>query len=367
MGEKATKLVHQASRIEGGPAAANFSEKEEILKIYSSLREKERFAEKDPSIDFPESGVEKIEVSGLIVELRSNSEEIIIDGFKKLERLAERNVAETNKALPLVIEILMTDPREKIRYEATKAIAKIKNRIAVDALMHAIKMDSSEKVKEGAVKALGLIRAGECTNHLVDILNDVWDQSIRVRKAAAFSLGRLDPKVTVNILCDSLINDPDMDVRCEAAESIAICLLKIEKNQAGLIVKTIVSQLDPEVEAEHEVRIAVINVITVAENLDCTDELIGSLENDPHLRVRGQAAHALAHFFDPRIERALIARLDKEEGGLKKRIALALAQYAMKNPLGLHDEVCDALIHIQEQFPRGSYIWKEAVKALPAC
>jgi HEAT repeat protein len=233
-------------------------------------------------------------------------------------------------------------------------------------LIHVIKTDKSEKVREGAVKALGLIKATGCQNYLADILGDIWNQSIRVRRAAAFALGRLDPKVSVDLLSDALINDPDKDVRRESAEAIAICLLKLEKDQVSTIVKAIVSQIDFKTEKDHEVRLSVINAITVAEESGCIDELITSLTKDPSDRVRGKAANALSHFFDPRVEKVLIESLDKEKNGVKKRIALALAHYAMRNPLGLHDEVCSALIYIQKHFPRGSYVWKEAVKALPA-
>lgn len=364
MGRKNKKVCHCASR---AIVRSSEAEKRGILELYARLDGKERPAR--PEIPFELAGtVEKrADIGSLIEQLMTGSADLLIDALNKLGRMADTNGADLSKALPLVLRILKSNPDEPVRYEATKVISKIKNGRAAEDLIYVIGRDPSEKVKEGAVKALGLIRAEGCFAYLSGLLNDIWNQSIRVRRAAAFAIGRLDPKTSVNILCDSLVNDPDAEVRCEAAESMAICLLKLEKNQAGLIVQAVSSQLDFEVEQAHEVRIAVINAVTVTENSNCIDELIATLKKDPHPRVRGQAAHALAHFFDPRIEKALIQSLDREVDGAKKRIALALAYYAMKNPLGLHDEICDALIKVQKIYPRYSYIWKEAVKALPAC
>lgn len=343
------------------------AEKKNILELYARLAGRERYTNREEENEFADTRRESVEVGDLIAELHSESPEIIIDALKKIEKFSEVESGAVINTLPLVLELLLTNSEEGVRYEAARAIGKIRDDVSVEGLLHTIYNDPSEKVKEAAVKALGHLKAESCLNRLTEILNDVWNQSIRVRRAAAFSLGRLGPKTTISILCDCLTNDPDCDVRREAAESIAICLLKLEKGEAAAVAQAILTQLNSGTEPEPEVRISVINAITVAESISCIDGLISALKKDPNQRVRGQAAHALAHFFDPRIERALIESLDKEEDGVRKRIALSLAHYAMKNPLSLHDDMCDALIHIQQIFPRGSYIWKEAVKALPAC
>lgn len=363
MGQKTHKIGHYASRAIERPKDAS---KEDILKLYARLKEKENFIGPCVSQEF-DGAEEKIDVGGLIELLGSDMSETLIGALKTIEQIAEYKLDGLSKVTPIVLRLLKVNSDENVRYGATKALAKLKDQSVSGELVDTVKHDPSEKVKEGAVKALGSIKANDHFDLVADILNQYWDQSIRVRKAAAFALSRLEPEAALGILTNCILNDPDKDVRREAAESVAVCILKMEKNKADTIAHTIATQIDHKEEPECEVRLSVINAITVAESISCVEPLLVALKEDPNPRVRGQAANALAHFFDPRIEKALIESLDRETDGTKKRIALAVAQYAMKNPLGLHDEVCGALIKIQKLFPRDSYIWKEAVKALPAC
>lgn len=354
--------IHNASK-----AISKASEKErlQVLELYGRLKKAACLAEEEPSEEV--DSAEKINIIAVIAELRSGSEVVVKEALKSLGRISEYNVPEGLKAIPEAIRVLDTHPNEDVRCEAAKALSKLNDIRVVISLMGAISRDSSEKVKEHALKSLGHLKVEDAFDIAEEVIADIWESSIRLRRAAAFTLGRLEPKLSAPILVDTIINDPDAPVRAEAAEAISFCLMRMEKGSASLLMKTLLGQLDPEVETESEVRLALLNAVTIAEDDECIDEMINVLKNDPTPRVRGQAAHTLSHFFAPRIEKALIERLEKEEEGIKKRIALALANYAMRNPLSLHDEMCDALIYIQKYFPKDSYIWKEAVKALPAC
>lgn len=364
MGRKFKKIRHRASRAVDKTSKES---KEKILKLYARLHQSDDNINKDPLDEYFKSTEGEIRLPAILAQLRSGSDDLVADALKKLESIADRRDIETAKILPLLYNISKTNDDSQVRYEVTKVISRMKDPSASDFLVNLIGIEQNEKVKEGAVRALGYIKAEDRFGFIVDILEDFWEESVKVRKSAAFALSRLNPQMAVGVLSDSLINDPDKEVRKEAAESISVCLLKLEMGHVESIARTIVTQLDSANETDQDVRISIINAVIVAEADYLIDELIHTLRNDPHPRVRGSAAHALSHFFDPRVESALIERLGVEEEGVKKRIALALANYAMKNPLRLHDEVCKALIHIQKIFPRGSYVWKEAVKALPAC
>ena len=363
VGKKTRKLSHQASR---GLSHSSEDERQDILNLYTKIKNKGTVQEEE--IPFELQGEEKaVDLGGFIEGIRTSSPEIQQDALKRLAHIADIQNIDLAKILPSVTQLVIFSPHEDVRYEATKVIARTKAPEVASILTDVINREESHRVKAGAVKGLGIAKSNRSMSDLIFILSDVWNEVTRVRKAAAFALGRLEADGVIGALCDSLVNDPDVSVRIESAESIAMCLLKMEKNKAISIFQTISSQIQVESESDHRVRAAVIDAMIVAENDACIDGLIVALKNDPEGKVRGKAAHGLAHYFDPRIERALVESLDRETNGVKKRIALALAHYAMRNPLGLHDEVCDALIEIQKLFPKGSYVWKEAVKALPAC
>jgi len=340
--------------------------KESILNLYEKLDNKISPSDLLKSLDLPKDKI-RVDWNGIKEQLSGVDQEEIIKSLKLISRLADQVGDESKYLLPIVKNLIKSHTDEEIRYNAVKVVGKLKDESAITDLLALIKYDRSERIKEGAIKAIGTIKAKGCFSLLLDIVSGIWDESIRVRKAAVYALGHIDPEESIDILCDTLVNDPDRDVRAESADVLSKCLLKLEKSKAATVANLIGTQIDHENEEAPEVRIAVIHCLTITESDDLVDRLVSVLANDPNPRVRGEAANSLAHFFDPRIEKALITRLEKEDAGIKKRIALALAQYAMKNPLGLHDEVCKALIQIQKTFPRGSYVWKEAIKALPAC
>ena len=364
MGQKSLKRGHRASK---AVDESRGDSKEKILGFYSELEKKSKLFERKEIPGFSESNEQNINVPKIREELDSRDPDIVLTLLKSIEHIAETRREELTDILPTILRISKINSDERVRYEAVKVLSKLKDVSTADDLVEIISNDSSEKVREAAVKAIGFIKAGRYFDLLVDIVNDIWNQSIRVRRAAAFSIGHIDHKASAEVLCDRLANDPDMEVRKEAAESLSVTVMKLEKNKAAAISNVVKTSIDYENEAEEEVRISAINVLTVSENMAAIDDLIVALKRDPNPRVRGQAANSLSHFFEPRIEKALIDSLNHEEGGTKKRIALAIAHYAMKNPLGLHDEMCNILIYVQKLLPRGSYIWKEVVKALPAC
>lgn len=310
----------------------NTSEKEKILELYKRLEKKGSAQNVQvPDEVFDENGVHEYEL----------------------------NPAE-------ILAMIRSAQDEDTIVECIRKLGKMRAVVAEDVLAAILHQSKSEKIKASAIRALGFISPEKYYDEFVDLLEDVFGQSIRVRKASAFAVSRGEPIQVVNILVNTIFNDPDPDVRIESAEVIAIVLMKLEKNLSADIAKTLTTHIDHENEADENVRIAILNALTVSECDESIDEMISVLKSDPSGRVRGQAASALSHFFDPRIEMALIESFDKEDEGTRKRIALAIAAYAMKNPLGLHDEICKSLIKIQKIYPRDSYIWKEAVKAMPA-
>lgn len=354
----------QSRKIGLSEAAA---EKEAVLQKYSELNKKEFSHKTEIPLDMLKSGKIEAETSAIIADLKSPSPDVLLATFRNIEAIADSGNHQMEMVVPSVVNILENHIDEKLRYEATKVLSKIGHESASEFLICVAMNDTSEKVKDGAIRAIGYLKSEKCFANLVEILENYWEQSIRVRSAAAFALGRLNPKNSAYELSNAVVGDPDPDVRREAAEALSVCLLKLDKEEASRITEGVGSQISPENEADEGVRIAVINAITVAEAEVCIDKLVAALEKDPSDRVRGQAAHALSHYFDPRIESALVRSLAVENEEVKKRVALAIAHYAIKNPIALRKEISDALIYIQKYFPKGSYIWKEAVKALPAC
>lgn len=363
MGESNYKNRHQASiAIVNG----NSSEKKSILNLYSRIIKKKK-PESHISEDSAVESVENDSAYDLAELLRVREKTILVDTLKKImHQEFDQNFDKEILAIP-IRKLLMSHPDESVRYLSTKSIGSLKDSNSVSILINTIYSDFSEKVKEGAVRAIGLIGIKETFQIINKLLKDVWGQSIRVRSASAFALAHIDAKASTQILIETLVADPDEDVRSEAAKAIGLCLKQSENEVAETIATEIMTQVDYKVEESENVRINILDVITSLKHIDFIDFIIKVLEEDPSERVRGKAANTLVHFFDPKIENALIRRLNTEDEGVKKRIALAIAQYAMKNPLGLHDEVCNALIEIQKIYPKESYIWKEAVKALPAC
>jgi HEAT repeat protein len=361
--DKRCRERHSASRAACRPDG---NEKKSILEVYARIENKKKPYDIEVPPEFSEGG-EEPRIGELLEAIFLPSGDIQLVSLKELGRVIPTLSKERSRLLiPYITPLLKETYHEDIRCESIKLLGKIGDTSPLPHIAMIAKTTDSPRLKEEAVRAIGVLKGRRYLEFISDLLQEIYDEPVAVRKAAAFAIGRIDPKGSIWALVESAINDPSPEVRRTASITISNNLPRLERETAKAVVLKMSAQIHEDVEQDEDVRVAVVNMMSIAIDDIFITELMECLKNDPSPRVRGEAANALSHYFSPDIERALIDSFNKEDGEARERIALAIAQYAMKNPLVLHDEICSTLIEIQKTFPRGSYIWKVAVKALPA-
>jgi len=141
----------------------------------------------------------------LIAELKDPDPDVSADAAEELGKRKER------RAVQPLIEML----RSEGRTPAAKALGKIGDPAAVDALLDALKDDFSVLRKESA-EALGLIGDPRAVNGLIPLLRDEEED---VRYQAAWALGELKDPTAVPHLIEAL-EDSNEQVRYDAAEAL---------------------------------------------------------------------------------------------------------------------------------------------------
>lgn len=120
-----------------------------------------------------------------------------------------------NQIAPDLINILKTHQEFLLRCEAATTLSKIKNKVVVDALIHALTTDESSSVRKDAAKSLGILGDKKAAPELIKSLYDKEN----VRAAAAEALGELREISAVNDL-RILLKDQHSRVRVGAARAL---------------------------------------------------------------------------------------------------------------------------------------------------
>jgi len=131
---------------------------------------------------------------------------------------------------PIAVEPLISFLQKSQNVESRRAIAyalgEIGDKRAAEIFLELL-TDEDETVRYWSCLSLGFMQYKKAANTLLDVLKD--DESIRVRKTAALSVGQLVPKTKkcVQVLLETLETESDLEVQ----EKIKSTLERIAKNQ----------------------------------------------------------------------------------------------------------------------------------------
>lgn len=137
-----------------------------------------------------------------------------------LGRLKDPNAVE-----PL-INFLQKSKNAEIRRAIAYALGEIGDKRAAEVFLELLE-DEDETVRYWSCLSLGFMQYKKAANALLDVLKE--DESVRVRKTAAISVGQLVPKTKkcVQVLLETLETESDLEVQ----EKIKSTLERIAKNQ----------------------------------------------------------------------------------------------------------------------------------------
>ena len=195
-----------------------------------------------------------------------------------------------------------------VRWEATRALGKMKDSCAVEPLIAVLK-DEDTYVREEAAESLGKIGDSRAVQPLVAALKD---EDSYVREEAAESLGKIGDSRAVQPLVAAL-KDEDSYVRKEAAESLG----KIGDSRA---IQPLIEALgDTDCSVQRETAAALANI-----GGNRTIELLKQALKDGNKDVSAWAAFALYKLGDTEKKKFLITALKDKNSNVRDAAIKAL-------------------------------------------
>jgi HEAT repeat protein len=264
----------------------------------------------------------------------------------------------------LILKIFGIQPLKKVlkrespdlRAEVARALGKIGDARAVDALIEVLK-DEDSYVRKNVAWALGKIRDARAVDALIEALKD---EDRGVRKNVAWALGEIgdaravgaliealrdkDSKVRRSVKLFEMLNDKDSDVRESVVEALGKikdtravdALIEALKDENGGVRKSVAWALgeigdkravDALIEALKDessyVRESVIRALGKIGDARAVDALIEALK-DMNSDVRKNVAKALGEIGDARAVDELVRMLNDEDSDVRESVAEAL-------------------------------------------
>jgi len=141
-------------------------------------------------------------------------------------------------AVEPLINFLQKSQNVADRRAITYALGEIGDKRAAEVFLELLG-DEDETVRYWSCLSLGFMQYKKAANTLLDVLKD--DESVRVRKTAALSVGQLVPKTKkcVQVLLETLETESDLEVQ----EKIKSTLEKIAKNQGYKDMKEMIKKM----------------------------------------------------------------------------------------------------------------------------
>ncbi len=224
------------------------------------------------------------------------------------------------EAIPILVELLKSKD-VGIQEAAELSLRKIGGEEAVEALIPLL-WDEDAGIRNTALDILREIGI-QGLDLIIDLLDDK-DPDIRI--FAADILGYCPNALVVNILCDVLQNDPDPNVRSQAAVGLG---------NIGFV--EAIPCLEKALEDEEWVKFTVIESLKKIGKDTCAEVLLNYLGKGSEL-IDSAIIDALASMGKVRIVPTLLHKLDTANIGLRNKIIQALVMLLGDKTLAILDE-----------------------------
>ena len=330
-------LDDEAARVRASAAAAlrNATTQPEVVSaLLAALHDEAASVREGAAAALGNATTQPEVVSALLAALHDEAEHVC---YRAADAL--RNATLTAEAVSALLAALH-DEVESVRYFAAEILGRLASSSAVARERLVREAGSPDnRIREGAVFALGLCRVSESHTFLPMLLSAACDPNGLVRESAASALSSLSlatyPEAIVALLHN--LRHPEEKARASAAIALGNATNQTE------VVSALLTALHDEAESVRERAAAALRNATTQPEV--VSALLAAL-HDEDASVRERAAAALRNATtQPEVVSALLAALHDEDASVREGAAAALrnatAQPEVLSALlaALHDEV----------------------------
>jgi len=232
--------------------------------------------------------------------LKGDDKEIVREGAF---RAGEDNCVE---AVPMLAELLQTN-HLGIQEAADSSLRKIGGRETVQAVLPLLRSD------DAPVRNLSMDILREVGSHdLTALIELAHDEDADIRIFVSDILGSTDNVLAVQPLCDALLKDPEVNVRCQAAVSLG---------ELGL--SEAAECLNKAIADEEWVQYSVIEALTKIGHSSSVDALVKALDGASDL-VASMIIDSLGELGNVKAVTMLLKRIEDSPAALRNKIVKAV-------------------------------------------
>lgn len=208
----------------------------------------------------------------------------------------------------------LDDADVAVRVAAARALGDRADTVAINALLAALRRDTSPQVREAAAWALGEIEDARAVNGLVAALREERERVVRL--AIVHALGEIESETAVTGLAAALRGEDDAELR----RRMVWALGEIESADA---VPALLPLLR---DADAETRSQAVWALGEIESPTAVDGLVAMLSGERNAEVRARIIWALAEIEDIRAAPALEAALRDGDVAVRRSAARGLGE-----------------------------------------
>ena len=252
---------------------------------------------------------------------------------------------------------LLDDPDPRVRANVIEALAAARDPDLVGKLRPLLQ-DPSTRARINTVLTIAAIQGVSGITELMPLIRDLMEGDAKSRSTATYALSRLPMDSSMDLLGE-LLKDPELRVRCEAAQALG-------RIGSPRVVSGLVEALAGPPELRRQARRSLAAIIQRC-GIELTRELEATALSSDRAEIRSELADVLGRAKDPAVVETLIKLLKDPEWRVRWKVLKSFERLARDRPLA--EIARSALFKFSRDELasfRQSLLWSQALVPRPA-
>jgi HEAT repeat protein len=218
---------------------------------------------------------------------------------------------------------LLEDPDPRVRANVVEALAVTEDPALLEKLRPLLH-DPSTRARVNTALTIATIQGVSAALESLPLIRELAGGDAQARSTATYALGRLPLEQSMDLLA-ALLNDPELRIRCEAAQALG-------RIGTPRIIPQLVEALAGPSELRHDTRRS-LAVIVARSGPTSVQELMQAARRSDRPEIRSELADVLGRLKDAQVIETLIQLLNDPEWRVRWKVLKSFERLARAGPL----------------------------------
>jgi HEAT repeat protein len=218
---------------------------------------------------------------------------------------------------------LLDDPDGRVRANVIEALATAPDPALVEKLQPLLQ-DPSTRARVNTVLTIATIQGVSTVLESLPLLTELARGDERARSTATYALGRLPMDYSMDLLAE-LLNDPEIRIRCEAAQALG-------RIGTARIIPCLVEALAGPLDLRRQARRSLVAILQ-RHGAETTRELAKSAPSTERVEIRSELADVLGRLKDSQVVDTLIQLLKDPEWRVRWKVLKSFERLTRDAPV----------------------------------